>query len=209
MIEYLPSILKKKKIEELPPGMTIIENNNPICINLPVRCVYIGGIGNHYKMAILFQAIKKSTKIEGYFSFRKDEWEKEKKFYKAEDIKNISIFHYDNESVAILYAQCHIGLIFVEPSAYRKFAIPYKLFEYLSYGKPIIATEGTAAGDFVKRWNVGWVIPYEKDMLVTLFALLSTNLEKIEECARNIEMIRKTNTWCSRTLKVKDDLSQI
>jgi glycosyltransferase involved in cell wall biosynthesis len=105
-----------------------------------------------------------------------------------------------------LYTLCHIGLIFVEPSPYWKFAIPYKLFEYLSYGKPIIASKGTAAGDFVQKWNVGWAIPYEAEALIALFAHLSTNYEEIRTCIKNIAVIAADNLWDARILKVRDDL---
>ena len=32
--------------------------------------------------------------------------------------------------------------------------MPYKLFEYLSYRRPIIATKDTAAGDFVEKHDI-------------------------------------------------------
>jgi glycosyltransferase involved in cell wall biosynthesis len=210
MREYLPNLLKKKIIKDLPPGMSVPNNFNDQLLSMesPIRYIYVGGIGNYYRMGVLFQAIRYFPNMEYFFCFRKDEWEKGEKIYNIKDMKNILIFHYSNAKLPELYTLCHIGLIFIEPDAYRKFAIPYKLFEYLSYGKPVVASKGTAAGDFVQKWNVGWVIPYEIDALIALFARLSENREEINICKKNIALILADNMWDARISRVKYDLSE-
>jgi glycosyltransferase involved in cell wall biosynthesis len=208
MIEYLPNLLRKKRINDLPPGMMAANdiNEGKPSIKNPIKYIYTGGIGHHYRMDVLFQAVRSFQYAEYYVCCRKKEWEEEKIVDIVCDIKNIFIFHYDNEGLPQLYTKCHIGLIFIEPIIYWEFAMPYKLFEYLSYGKPVIASEGTAAGDFVRKWGVGWVIPYERDALIELFIYLSNNQDKILACMNKIREITKDNLWETRALTVKNHL---
>ena len=51
---------------------------------------------------------------------------------------------------------------------YWAFASPVKLYEYIGYKKPIIASKGTLSGQFVESNAIGWSIDYSDNALVTL-----------------------------------------
>jgi glycosyltransferase involved in cell wall biosynthesis len=105
------------------------------------------------------------------------------------------------------YKEADIGLLYTEPSEYRTFAVPYKLFEYMSYRLPIIATSGTWAGNFVQDNNIGWVIPYNAKEFKALTKDLINNKEEVQSKRRNIEKILPMHTWESRARKVKHELA--
>ena len=89
-------------------------------------------------------------------------------------------------------------MLFVEPSLYREFAIPYKLFEYLGWGLPIIASEDTAVGEYVKKYNIGWTIPYTEESLKKLLDFLLANREDVLIKQENVKKVAQENTWEKR-----------
>jgi glycosyltransferase involved in cell wall biosynthesis len=84
--------------------------------------------------------------------------------------------------------------------------MPVKLFEYISYQKPIIAVEGTAVGKFVKNNDIGWVIPYDTEALTKLLKKLQEKKTEIIEKQKNIKRILTKNTWEARALQIIETL---
>ena len=81
-----------------------------------------------------------------------------------------------------------------------------KLFEYISYKKPIIAVTGTAVGDFIEKNDIGWTINYDEIKLKELITDLQNNPSQIDQKIKKIEKIISDNTWEARALQVKKDL---
>jgi hypothetical protein len=204
MLTYLPYNLQTKKYLPLPSG-----THDRITISSkaePLKFIYTGGIGNHYEMSILFEVASCLQKAEYYFCFRKDEWDQEKDKYEKYLTHNIHIVHYQSKELVDLYNRCHIGIIFCKPIIYWKFAMPFKLFDYLSYKLPIISVEDTSTGDFIKQWDVGWVLPYNAEALKTLFLYLANNPQEISRAIANIDSIIKDNLWTTRAISVNNSL---
>ena len=205
MLPFLPRFLQGKTVVALPSGMhenkVNVQNSSTF-----LKYIYTGGIGMHYEMELLFYTASKTNGADFFFSFREDEWQQEKAKYQKYNVDNIHIVHYQNEDLATLYRECDIGLIVFEPTVYREFAMPYKLFEYLSYKKPVIATEGTAVGDFVKQWDVGWVVSYSSNALMNLFQYLAKTPHEIVRVMDKIELITKDNLWTARALTINEGL---
>ena len=84
--------------------------------------------------------------------------------------------------------------------------MPVKLFEYMSYNKPILATKDTVAGDFVKENNIGWTINYNYNTIKNTLNYLRDNKEEIKEKKENQKNIIINNTWEARAGKVVKDL---
>ena len=210
MKQMLPRKLKNIRIEELPPGCEkkeiLIEKKNNIGLNI----FYVGGISEDvYNFEELFEVIKKEEKINLKICCRENDWEKVKENYKYYKNDNIQIVHLSGEELNECYKEADICSLIFKENEYRKFAMPIKMFEYLSYNKPIIATEGTAAGRFVKENYIGWTIEYKKEKITELLDYLVHNKEEIEKVKEHQKIIIKENLWTERAKKVKNDLCKI
>src|SRR5690606_16782681 len=105
-------------------------------------------------------------------------------------------------------ANADIVSLFVKPGKYRDFAAPVKLYEYLGYRKPIIASEGTLAGDFVTENGIGWSIPYSEDVLSELISRLKFQPKELKAIRDRLEITAPLHTWKARALKVIEDLAK-
>ncbi len=209
-ILYLPSVkmddyvpIDFNNIVELPPG---IEKNHikELIYNKKLSFIYVGGLGLLYDLTLFSNAISTINGVEFNICVREKEWLENKHYYNY--LNNTKIYHKTHNELKDIYKISSIGILFVAPTIYWKFAMAVKLFEYISYRKPIIAVKNTAVGDFVEKNDIGWVIDYDKNKLKELIDYLQNNLEEIDKKIKNIEKIIPENTWESRAMKVTSDL---
>jgi len=209
MFEYLPSSFKKKKIECLPPGADLQAHISTNKIYNRLKLIYVGGLGELYDLRLFLKVVSGFTKeIEVLLCTRKAGWEKEKGKYREYLSGRCHVVHLNSNELLKVYQEYHIGILFLSPIEYWKFAMPFKLFEYISFRKPVIATKGTAVGDFVEKYNIGWVTDYDESSLKHLICFLIKNKYEIECKIRNIERILPQHTWEARAHKVEKDLTK-
>ncbi len=207
MEEYIP-IKLKTRIEELPPAVNEIEVNNNTLESYQLKMFYVGGVSGLYDMTELFKVFNEFK--QGYLTVccRENEWKNVKGKYADLMSDNIEIIHKKGEEYAPYINSSHICSLLFQPSEYRKFAMPLKLFEYMSYGKPMISSKGTATGDFIEKKKIGWQIDYNKDDILSVLKELSHNFTDIEVKQKEILTILDENTWVSRAEKIIRDLTQ-
>lgn len=205
MSKYIPFI-RKAIFKDLPPGHSdyqVYPLRKPKD-NL-LKMIYVGGIGNHYRLHKLFNVVKNFSNLHLFVCVRFSDWEVVKKEYDLSG--NIEILtDKKGRELEKIYEEVDIALLFVEPQIYRKFAVPFKLFEYIGKQKPIIATKETFAGDFVQKYNIGWVVDYQEETLNFLIRYLIENPQEIIEKQKNIISIKMEHTWMKRVQKVISDL---
>ena len=203
MGKYIP-IVNSSKFKTLPPGCENIEIDAISEDKSTINLLYVGGLGNHYKMDKLFNVLSKYNKSKFTLCTRKEEWENVKNEYTLSN--NIQIVHKSGKDLLSLYKEADICMLFVEPQEYREFAVPVKLYEYIGYEKPIIASTGTLAGKFVEENNIGWAVKYDEDAILMLLKELSENKALIIQKKENIKKIREKHTWKARAKQVVRDL---
>lgn len=205
MYKYIPYKMSCK-IESLPPG----NNRKNIIIkktyNEFLTLFYVGGIGDLYDLEILFEVVNRNEYLHLIVCFRKNDWEKTKNKYKKYLNNRIQIIHKWGDDLENYYYQADLLILFVKPIIYWTFAMPVKLFEYLSYCIPIIGTKGTAVGDFIEDNNIGWNIEYSKENLTNLLEYIKQNRIVLEEKKINMKNILDKHTWEQRAKKVSHDL---
>ena len=218
-ILYLPSLDMKNilppknrlenkyKIDSLPPGCEKIELKEKNEKSDRLNIFYVGGISEDvYNFEKLLVAVRGKKEIELKICCRENEWNKQKDRLMKYLDNNISIVHLTGNDLSECYKEADIcGLIF-EENEYRKFAMPIKLFEYLSNNKPIIATKGTAAGKFVEENGIGWTVEYDTIEIENLLERLKNNKNEIEKIKENEKNIIEQNLWKMRAKKVANDL---
>ena len=106
--------------------------------------------------------------------------------------ENIIIYgHVDHLKLNDLINTCHV---YVLPSIEEGFALT--ILQVAAAGCPVIITENTGAGDFVRKSNCGFVIPIRSiNSIVDKLTLLADNKILLKELSLNAENYSKENNW--------------
>ncbi len=212
---YLPSLEMGRYVphvnptifEALPPGHNSHElDSSSFSEERPLRLFYVGGISNHYQLHKLFEAVRDLPKIELTICTREKEWLSVKHEY-PKLTSNIKIIHKSGSDMEVHLRDCDVAVLFVKPQEYREFASPVKLYEYLGYQKPILASEGTLAGRFVREQGVGWTVQYDVQKVKAFLINLLANREIRVPLLQNLERIAPNHSWQARAKQVIKDLT--
>ncbi|EKO3697822.1 glycosyltransferase family 1 protein [Vibrio metschnikovii] len=209
MGKYVP-ISRTSMFSALPPGHNytgIVQKGVPDFSKRPLKLFYVGGMSEHYQLHVLFKAVCNLPKIELTVCTRKAEWLAVQNEYPPLP-SNISVVHLSGKAMEAELKVCDIAILFVKPQEYREFASPVKLYEYLGFQKPILASEGTLAGQFVKDNGIGWSVPYDiKGVTEKLEALIS-NPSLFAVVYENLLRVTPNHTWQARAQQVIKDLTK-
>lgn len=215
---FLPSLLMAKKLPTLkevkkyplPSGASVILENSQIqkSYDPKLNVLYVGGLGDFYNLQLFCSVISQmSSKFNFVICCRQDEWDSVKESYDAFlSNGNISIVHKKGEELIELYDKADLACLFVKTNEYRKFAMPFKLFEYLGANTPIISSSNSAVAEFVNKNQVGWVVDYNEPDLKLLLDEIYSNPQLIAERQININSALKKNTWNYRAIEVRNSL---
>ena len=172
-----------------------------------LRIFYVGGLSDDiYSFEKLFKVVSKKKNVHLVVCCREKEWEINKNKYEKYCGDNIKIVHETGAALEKYYNESNLVSLFFKQQEYMSIAMPYKLFEYISHGIPIIATKNTAAGDFVSLNKIGWAINYNEKELSDLFDYILLNGNDVNNMCKNIKNISKSNTWECRARKVANYL---
>lgn len=200
-VMFLPSLrmgeyidFPKGRMVPLPPGAEIaqIEHSNG------VKLLYVGSLGGFYRLHRLVEAVSQVPEVSLTLCVPEAQWVTLRNEYPAVAAANISVVHESGEGLAGLYAEANIGVLCVEPIEYRTFAAPFKLYEYLGQGVPVLASAGTHAGSVIAESGAGWEADYSEEAIVGVLKQLAAQPELVAEARARTEAIRADNTWQAR-----------
>lgn len=193
----------------LPPGCV---EPHPTHDRLFGRAIYVGNVSDHYGTHLLLEAFERLN-ADGAFRplrlvCRQREWEAFDSPLKTRPWLE-TLHASGDDALAPLYAESDVGILSLKRDIYMDFAMPVKLFEYLGYGLPVIATHCNEVAGFVRRYNCGLVC---KDNAMDL----AQSVERFYQSPREQEDLRagaanaaRDNLWTMRAKTVLRDLSQI
>jgi len=205
MKDYIPELNSIKTIM-LPPGHGCHVNKNRV-LNKRLKLFYVGGVSDNYEMHELFYAMEVLSNVELTICTRKEEWDSCKSQYPNLP-NNIHIIHKSGVEMEKELLASDIALIFVKPNKYREFSSPFKLYEYLGYEKPIIASSKTLSGEFVEKTGVGWAIEYDRNHFASLVNKLDTNRYLLLDAMNRLSDVKTEHSWHSRALTIQKELKQ-
>ncbi|WP_143226205.1 glycosyltransferase family protein [Actinomyces provencensis] len=189
----------------LPPGCEIVARDHharPGALSL----FYVGGLNDHYRMHRCVEAVARTEGASMVLCTRKDGWEALSGEYQPLLGGHTQVAHLSGAELEPLYAGADVAVLAVEPQPYREFAVPFKLFEYIGHGIPVIASLGTLAGDMVQEHGIGWTVPYEVDALSALLGRLRDHPEEVADVAAHVRGVAPQHTWEARARQVVSDL---
>lgn len=206
MFEYMNYDFSNKVIS-LPPGIEFKHNLQRTVQKDELNFIYVGGSGIDYDLTLFLNVLNyldnKNLKLN--LCTRKDEWDTNNKRY-LNLLGNVKVHHKNGEELFNIYQESDIAIYFIKPSEFGGFALGLKLFEYLSYEKPIIVVKDTAIGNFIDKYDIGWSIDYSFESLKSLLIHLYSNKIEISNKIDNIKKMKKLHTWEARAIQVVEEL---
>jgi glycosyltransferase involved in cell wall biosynthesis len=88
---------------------------------------------------------------------------------------------------------------------YNDLSLPIKLFDYLSYGRPLLVTGCTEQARIVREADAGLVVDDDVDALAGAIAeLASTPSEQLDAWSRNAHAAAREASWAKRAAQIRD-----
>ena len=122
-------------------------------------CIYVGGVSYFYGTDILLEAFKilnkQNNKYRLILACRVEDFQKF--FTEFIEYPWLHVVHASGDALKKYYNQADVSIIPIKKSRYSNVAMSVKTFEYIGYGLPIIATNLTEMGEFVRKNKIGIV----------------------------------------------------
>ena len=210
-MKYLDEEQLTKIAAELPPGADNLVVNKPFCnkrsfSERPLTIFYVGGLGNHYQISELIKAIYKTDFCRLVLCCRENEWERERHSFGEYLNDKITVVHESTDRLEPYYAEADLCSLLFKIDEYTKMSVPFKSFEYLAHEVPVICTKGTTIGNFVERYDCGWVIPYDANSIVSILGEIIETPDILKKKKENCINAKNENLWTSRAIQVMNDL---
>jgi glycosyltransferase involved in cell wall biosynthesis len=193
----------------LPPGSDYEITNFNLRTDLPIRYLFVGGTGNLYNPKLLFEAFNEIDPRNGHLTYctREKEWLSFKSKLPQLNNQTLKIMHSSGDKLKDLYNSSEIAVYSLPPIKYIQLTIAYKTAEYIAAGKPIIAYKGAGIEKIILDNDIGWIIPYDKNELISLINRLSLNKEEVINKRNNLLKIRSQFSWDKLVDKIIRDNS--
>lgn len=202
MAAHVPEALRARSAA-LPPASDIVDTAEPPAA--PLTLLFVGGLGTYYRLHECLRGVA-AADAHLIVCTPQSQWEVVSAEYVDLLDGTVEVVHRSGAGLEELYDRAQFGSLFLEPIAYREFAAPMKMYEYLGHGKPIISAEGSLVADFVRENGVGWVVPYEADALAALLGRLAADPAEVERVRDRVREVREEHTWRARAAQVAAEL---
>ena len=215
---YFPSITMAKEFDcphkdVLPPGGFIPTAVEKTELSRPVQFIFVGGAAKNHGTFMTLEAFEKLNKstLRGILIYvcPKTQWEGlgiDKEKYNSW----LEVIHTSgDENLKPLYERADVAVLIAPRTFYRDFAVPIKIFEYISYLKPILVTNCTETAKIVESNHVGWITEDNAENVYQQLQELCTQPEEILKVREHMKDARSQNLWISRAEKVVNDLNVI
>lgn len=184
--------------EPLPPACELlnIEKVNSDKVEL----IYVGGVSEQYGGKLLLETLDKinmERKMNLHLVCRAGEVKEIQEYTNKPWLK---IYHASGEELKDIYNKANIAIIPRKIDKYMDFAMPVKLFEYISYELPIVATNCKEVAQFINLNKIGIVCDDNVESLYK--TLLNIDMNSILEYTDNVKNTKKNNTWNKRVEQI-------
>ncbi len=213
MCPYLECPEAEKIASALPPGADPVTTPDRVqrgrrsFSKNPLEIFYVGGIGAFYRLDALLSAIRPLQQVHLTICCRENEWETEKEKLLPLMTERVEVVHKNEDELGPYYEKADIGSLMFEAEEYRSMARPVKAYEYLGHHLPVIATEGTAIGDFARESGFGWSLPFQADAIRALLEEILADPKLLTEKRRKARTLAPMNLWTSRARQVEEELT--
>lgn len=213
-IVYFPSLsmskyFKFKDMRALPPAGELVNGFNN---NDGKSIIYVGGISKLYGIDLILEAMEKVNQKQ-YINLNLVCREKEL-YNISDEYKNkewLKIYNISGqEALMKVYKESKIALIATQKNIYNNFAIPTKLFEYMQYNMPIVATNNLEVKNIIEKYNIGIATEADAEKYADAILKIYNDEElyvKLKDNERNA--LLSENLWKHRIQKINEDLTAL
>lgn len=174
--------------------------------------IYVGGIIGHYDITVLLNTYDKLYNTDNSFRLllvcRKSEWDSFD--HPCKFSPWLEVYHISGEELVPLYKRASIA--FVTPKkeiSYNNMAVSVKVYEYLSFGLPIIAVNCDTISKIIEKEEIGFAVnPNIESFLEAIRTLTKKDVYNIYQYNIKVSLIER-NLWKHRVEKIVKDLSKI
>lgn len=206
-----------KSQSALPPGCVmrndVMYDNNVFIIKEVLTFIFVGAATRNHGIFLTMEAFEKVNKngiiAKLIYVCPKNQWESiASKVYKDAYAGWLSLYHVSgDEELAPLYEKADIALLTAPNTEYRNFAVPVKIYEYISYGKPVLVTNCYETEKVVLENKVGWSVPDNTLSVYNKVLFLYEHQEEIYEKRSFCKTACINNLWITRAKEVLNMLS--
>lgn len=197
----------------LPPGCFVADAAEKINLSNPLEFIFVGGAARNHGTMLTIEAFEKVNKdlvrAKLCYICPDDQWNSlgiEKNKYRDW----LEIIHTSgDDSLKSYYEKADIALLTAPQTFYRNFAVPVKIFEYISYLKPVLVTNCTETAKIVKENGIGWVVEDNSEAVADKILNLIDHKEEILRVRSRLKKARENNLWAKRAQKVIIDLEKL
>lgn len=215
---YFPSMTMAKEFDcprknALPPGGFVPDATEKTVVSKPVQFIFVGGAAKNYGTYLTIEAFDKlnntGIKAKLIYICPENQWnrlgiDKEKRSDWLE------VVHTSGDSnLKKYYEQADAALLTAPHTFYRDFAVPIKIFEYMSYLKPVLVTDCTETAKIVRENQMGWICKDDADSVAKQLADICDCPEEIFKIRNKMKQARNENLWQKRAERVIRELEQL
>lgn len=205
----LPPAAEKLNVEEMEK-----QDIARLAEEKPLNIFYVGGITGIYGLSLLYDAVRavnrESVRVRLHVICRENEWQE---FQSAHDVAGYSWFRVSHEShgdgLEEQYQEVDIAALAMRNTAYTRFAVNVKLYEYVAHLKPVLSTNPEAIAEIVGQNQIGWVCEDTAESIQKQLEHILENRQEILEIKKKQKIFLEENTWESRARKVMETLQSI
>ncbi|TEU22665.1 MAG: glycosyltransferase [Anaerolineales bacterium] len=199
----------------LPPGGQVMAREYYLRpVDEIKTVVYVGGINRRYGLEILLQALdlaNKKVALNLDLVCRQDEFMQERPIFANYDgAEWLHVHHLTGKDLEQVYRRSAIAMIPRPRNLYNDLAMPVKLFEYLSYGLPIVATNCTEMAKFISHNKVGLIAEDNAPSLADRILQLVEDKALYNQLKHNVRLtLENGNLWTDRARFVAEQLTAL
>ena len=198
------------RVKELPPA-----GRNMICLDSSEKqartAIYVGNVVGHYDLSLLLQGFELLNEVSKYnLILVCNEESFAKQQVTIDKYPWLEVHHTSGDGLDPLYRRASIALIIADIKyTYNTFAVSVKLFEYMSYGLPIVSSSGGAMKAIIDKYDIGITSDNTPrayaDAIIKIF-----EPERYQNYKENaIVALLSENLWEHRAQTIRDDLMSI
>jgi len=199
----------------LPPGGQIMAKEYYLRpVDEIETVVYVGDINHRYSLEMLLQALdlaNRKVALNLELVCNRDKFMRRRPTFASYDgAEWLHVYHLTGKDLEQVYRRSAIAMIPALKNLYNDLTMPVKLFEYLSYGLPVVTTNCTEMANFISRNKVGLIAEDNAPSLADRILQLVEDKALYNQLRRNVrQTLENGNLWTDRARFVAEQLTTL